>query len=557
MVYKNKYLRVVFFSIVAVFIISSCSDDSPTGVDTQKQAADIQDYISKLTYDSESMLNYQNTGGEESVKEVLEDTSQTIVDGNYTTICKSTTYSLKKNFDRVAILRPTTGIVWPGALVKGNQSLLDGIPEPIGIERAPVTFSINLPGMGENGIRTVKTPASSSIQAAIDSSLEWWNNNAYEEGYVNASNSSFNISTSYSSKQLALDVNLNAEWATGSVSSQFNYYSNEQKKVVMAVFKQAFYDVIFDTPTSPDKVFSEEASLDRVKNIITDAAAPAYIKSVTFGRIIMFRMESTSSYESIDVEAAFRYAAGYSVDGNLESTYEKILRESSIDLVTIGGNAAVATEPISSASTNSASTILEKIRGVISGENAVYSKNNPGVPIAYSVFYLKDNSLAKLGYTTEYTSNECVTTQNANTIKVYFGNFNAIKDCDGLGKGAGEFKVRVQVLNENNSRIVTDYPSNGNYKSMSLDNGEKYLINKTKTFTLPKTVGKKFTVKLIVYESDAELVGDDYDNRMNGKTASKSYTFDNGVWTPPATSYSLSIGDGNCQVRLDYSVTIQ
>ncbi len=557
MIQKRKWLQFILYSMITIFIIPSCSEDSPTSIDTKKQAADIQDYISKLSYDAESMLNYQNTGGEESVKEVLEDTSQITVDGNYTTICKSTTYSLKKNFDRVAILRPTTGIVWPGALVKGNQSLLDGIPEPIGIERAPVTFSINLPGMGENGIRTVKTPASSSIQAAIDSSLEWWNNNAYEEGYVNASNSSFNISTSYSSKQLALDVNLNAEWATGSVSSQFNYYSNEQKKVVMAVFKQAFYDVIFDTPTSPENVFSEEASLERVKNIITDAAAPAYIKSVTFGRIIMFRMESTSSYESIDVEGAFRYAAGYSVDGNLESTYEKILRESSIDLVTIGGNAAVATEPISSASTNSASTILEKIRGVISGENAVYSKNNPGVPIAYSVFYLKDNSLAKLGYTTEYTSNECVTTQNANTIKVYFGNFNAIKDCDGVGKGAGEFKVRVQILNENNSRIVSDYPSNGNYKSMSLDNGEKYLINKTKTFTLPKTVGKKFTVKLIVYESDAELIGDDYDNRMNGKTASKSYTYDNGVWTPPATSYNLSIGDGNCQVRLDYSVTIQ
>ena len=291
--------------------------------------------------------------------------------------------------------------------------------------------------------------------------------------------------------------------------------------------------------------------------MLTDDAAPAYIKSVTYGRIIMFRMESSSAYESANVEAAFRYAAGYSVDGNLKTTYDEILRESSIDLVTIGGNAAVATEPISVANTNNASTILDKIRGIISGENAVYNKSNPGVPIAYSVFYLKDNSLTKLGYTTEYTAKECVTTQKANTIKVYLGNFTAVADCDGIGSGAGDFLIRIQILNENNGRIVEDYPSNGNTKGLSLNSGDKYLINKTKTFTIPKTTGKKFSVKLICYEKDQELIGDDYDNRMNGKTATGTFSFSNGSWTPPAASYSLSIGDGGCEVRLDYSVTIE
>lgn len=555
-----KYFNLIIISIFIIFLSLACSEDSPTGVDVEKNAANIQEHISKLSYSPETMLNYQDTGGEEAKKEIKDDTSQTTVDGNFTTICKTTTYNLKKNFDQVAILRPTNGIVWPGALVKGNQSLLDGVPEPIGIERSPITFSVNLPGMGENGIRTVENPAASNIQAAIDSSLEWWNaNNAneYEEGYVNAANSSFHLSSSYSSKQLALDVDLNAEWASGSVSTQFNYYTSDTKKVVMAVFKQAFYDVIFDTPTSPEKVFREDASLEKVKNIVTDAAAPAYIKSVTYGRIIMFRMEAMSSYESIDVEAAFRYAAGYSVDGNLKTRYEKILQESSIDLVTIGGNAAVATEPITSASTNTANTILDKIRGIISGQNAVYSRNNPGVPIAYSVFYLKDNSLAKLGYTTEYTANECVTTQLSNSVSVFLGNFTAIKDCDGIGGGAGDFRVRIQILNENNSRLIADYPSNGNYKSLSLNNGDKYLINKTKSFTIPKTVGKKFTVKLIVYEKDKNVWGTEInDSRMSGKTATGVFSYSNATWSPPASSYSINIGDGNCQVRLDYSVTI-
>ncbi|MDX1699516.1 MAG: thiol-activated cytolysin family protein [Melioribacteraceae bacterium] len=553
-----KHLTQISKKIILLCLIlalSSCTEDSPTGIDPEKEAANIQEHILKLSYNPEQMLNYQQTGGEELLKEIVEDTSETVSDGNYTTVCKSTTYNLKKNFDKVAILRPTNGIVWPGALVKGNQSLMDGIPEPIGIERSPVTISVNLPGMGENGVRTVENPKVSSVQAAIDSSLEWWNNNAYEEGYVNAANSSFHLSSSYSSKQLSLELDLNSEWASGSVSSQFDYFSNEEKKVVMAVFKQAFYDVRFDTPTSPDEVFEKGVTLNKVEGVINDAAAPAYIKSVTYGRIIMFRMESSSSYKSADLEAAFEYAAGYSFDSDMKSTYDEILEKSTIDLVTIGGNAAVATEPIS-ADLNNANSILERIQGIISGENAVYSKNNPGVPIAYSVFYLKDNSLAKLGYTTEYTATECVTTQKSNTIQVYLGNFKAIKDCDGVGKGAGDFKIRIQILNENNGRIVKDYPDNGKYKNLSLSSGDAYLINKTRSFTIPKNEGKKFTVKLICYEKDEELIGDDYDNRMNGKTATGVFKFTNGNWSPPASNYSLSIGDGGCQVRLDYSVTI-
>ncbi len=553
---KQAYSLIVIISIA--LLISSCTKDAPVETsDPSQNTASIEEYISKLNYNPETLLNYQNTGGQEAARDVIKDTTETTKDGNFTTVCKTTTFNLKKNFDRVAILRPTNGIVWTGALVKGNQSLMDGVPEPIGIERAPVTFSINLPGIGEHGIRTVKNPQASNIQAAIDSSLEWWNNNAYEDGYVNAANSSFHLSSSYSSKQLGLDVSLNSEWASGNVSSQFNYFSSEKKKVIVAVFKQAFYDVIFDTPTSPEKVFAKGTSLDKVKRVMTAADAPAYIKSVTYGRIIMFRMTATSSYKSADVEAAFRYAAGYSVDGSLESTYKSILRESSIDLVTIGGNAAVATEPISSANVNSATSILNKIRDIISGDNAVYSRNNPGVPIAYSVFYLKDNSLAKLGYTTEYTAKECVTTQKSNTISVYLGNFTAIKDCDGI-EGAGDFKVRVQILNENNGRIVSDYPSNNNYKSLTLNDNDKYLINKTKTFTLPKSAGKKFTVKLIVYEKDKNIFGHVYnDSRMNGKTATGVFSFDNGSWSPPASSYTLYIGDGNCKVKLDYKVTIQ
>ena len=552
---KNRLIKNIVIISVFAFLYISCSEDSPTGIDPAENAAGIQEYIAKLNYDQETMLNQQDTGGEESVKSILQDTSDTYTSGNSTTVCRTTTYNLKKNFDQIAILRPTTGIVWPGALVKGNQSLMDGIPEPISIERAPITLSVNLPGIGNNGVRTIENPAASSIQSAVDSSLAWWNNNAYEEGYVNAANSSFSLSTSYNSKQLALEVGLNAEWATGSVSSQFDYESNEEKKVVMAVFKQAFYDVIFDTPTSPEKVFNESVSLDQVQSIISDEAAPAYIKSVTYGRIIMFRMETINTYKSVDLEGAFEYAAGFSVDGNFVSTYEEILEESSIDLVTIGGNAAVATEAISSANSNSATTILNKIQGIISGQNAVYSKDNPGVPIAYSVFYLKDNSLAKLGYTTEYTATECVTTQNANNVKVYIDEFIVNNDCDGWPLGDGQFWFYVKILDENDKEIVSKYDSGG---WENFGDGDSKKVNKTKSFNLPRVIGKKFTVQLVCWENDPVFGATVYDSRMDGKTASGTHSFTtSGTWSSTYGTRVLTIGDDNCNVSLNYTLTIQ
>ena len=63
--------------------------------------------------------------------------------------------------------------------------MLDGVPTPLEIGRATTNLKIDLPGMGENGSLVVENPNNSSVQEKIDGALEWWNNNAYQDGYVN------------------------------------------------------------------------------------------------------------------------------------------------------------------------------------------------------------------------------------------------------------------------------------------------------------------------------------------------------------------------------------
>ncbi|MGD1947856.1 MAG: thiol-activated cytolysin family protein [Croceivirga sp.] len=368
----------------------------------------INSTIAELSYDADDMLNVQDTGGAAS--------ERTLTDENNTNSgptqgkileCRTEDYSLESNFDDVAILRPTNGVVFPGALVIGNDGLLDGAPDPLSIGRSAATLRLDLPGIGEQGTIVVDDPSSNSaVQTGIDNALEWWNSNAYQEGYVNAANSSYQATTSYSSKQFSLDVGLNVEWATGSLASQFDYESSTERRFAGLVFKQVFYTVTMDTPDSPGSVFDSSVTNAQVKSAIGTTTPPAYISSVSYGRIIMVRMETTNTDTEINLDAVLEYAGGVSGVGTVNSQYDEILRESSITVVTIGGNAEAASEAINLANIDSG---FGALNSVITGENAVYSRNNPGVPIAYTIRYLKDNTLAKMGYTTDYRVENCRT----------------------------------------------------------------------------------------------------------------------------------------------------
>ena len=421
---KLKMLPILLLGMTLIAVISCSKDESPETPPTEtggenggenggetggenNNLEEVNTVIANLSYDADELLNTQDTGGAASERTLVNErnTNSGPRLGTVET-CRTEDYSLASNFDDVAILRPTNGVIFPGALVIGNQGMLDGAPDPMTLGRAPVTLRLDLPGIGDQGTIVVENPINSSVQSSIDNALEWWNNNAYQEGYVNASNSSYQATTSYSSKQFSLDVGLNLEWATGALASQFEYESTTTRRVAAVVFKQVFYTVTMDTPSSPGAVFGSDVTRDQVAAAISSESPPAYVSSVSYGRIIMVRMETTNTDTSINLNAVLEYAGGVSGTGTVNSTYDAILKNSSLTVVTIGGNAEAASEAINSANIDDGPGSLND---VITGSNAVYSRENPGVPIAYTIRYLKDNTFAKMGYTTDYRIENCGT----------------------------------------------------------------------------------------------------------------------------------------------------
>jgi thiol-activated cytolysin len=123
-------------------------------------------------------------------------------------------------------------------------------------------------------------------------------------------------------------------------------------------------------------------------------------------------MVTTESATTSEVEGAMKYSTGVTtVSASLEAKYKSILQNSSIEVVTIGGNADTASQAVTAQN-------FGDLESILTGKNAVYSKSNPGVPIAYTVKFLMDNKVAKMGYTTDYTAKEC-STSKMGRIKVY------------------------------------------------------------------------------------------------------------------------------------------
>jgi thiol-activated cytolysin len=526
-------------SLVLLLAIAACSkDESPTGV----EANDLTGYVTSLQYDADQLLNVQDTGNQDRKQTQLGDPEVTDewVPGVGEKHCVRTRYNLQQNFDKLAIMRPTQGIVWPGALVKGNQSLTDGLPEPVTLARTPITLSIDLPGIGANGVKVVSNPTQSSVQAAIDEALEWWNANAYQDGYVNAASSAFNWSTSYSSEQTGLGLGLNMEWASGEVSSVFNTTTTTEKHVVTGAFQQAFYTITFDTPSSPGAVFDPAVTVDDARRQINADSPPAYIANVTYGRIIAVRMETTFNATTTDVEGAFKYSAGIQqASGTLETTYKQILSNSTFTVITLGGNAAVATElltgPVAS---------FEGMLGVIQGENAIYSRSNPGVPISYTVRYLANNALARLGSTTDYTATEC--TFNTAQVTVTYKGIKILGDCR-LFEGYFYWTLGAEL-----DGAFSTIARRTNAEALAGDDvvGTYHTINLAKTYSIPKTDGAEIYVVGDVWE---KLTSTHFPH-MRVKHAMAS------GWSTGTKSVTLdagAVGISACKVRVDYEVRVE
>lgn len=378
----------------------------------------------KKEFDTEvkSMPHMQQEAELATPQELGEDEDETR-DGESEYECFVKRYKAAPGFSEMFLLDPTSDVIYPGALIKG-ETITTGEYIPIVADRAPITISISLENIGGSPKAIVENPSLSQVRSAIVSIL-----NSNVTGNTPAK-ISFEIQEVHSSEQLKIAVGANYSNAFASVSGSFNFNKENTRSRVIVKFLQVYYSIDIDTPKKPSDLFENPPSVGSLGSV-----SPMYISTVTYGRMVLFTAESSKS--STEVKAALNAAFDSGVQSgeiDISLEHKKVIEETSIKAMVLGGSGSAGSKVVNG---------IEGLKAYII-EGGDYSKDSPGAPLSYKMRYLKDNSIGKVILATEYSVRQCALSYPQFRIEIQRILCSSCNDGDGSqGELYGNLYARV------------------------------------------------------------------------------------------------------------------
>lgn len=453
-------------------IIRAKSAPSSVQLASSKAGTEFDQFIRGLQYDPVTIMVKPKLGSEvnDPSKDDEADGKPRVTsrDGSRVTVTTKTLRSAGGPVDQYTLLNPATDVIYPGSIITANGSTLGaGQAKPVTGKKAPITISVDLPGA--NLLKTIETPAKSTVEAAINEILIDYQR---EQGEKVQNASSALLSTKvYSREQAAASLNVAVDWAGTATKAKLNVSNDAEKEVIVAFFKQKYYTVSVDVPESPGAVFSQDIPIEDLQTQLDETNPPGYISSIDYGRLVMVRMETDKSNLKVNAQAAFEKgmensAADDEAKSEGQGTADNPDQADSADNSDQADSADNSDQADSADNTgeadqqdNAATTDTgdgadktskndkkggNKIRIRASGDyeavlrnstftavvlggsakgaaefngnleglqrfieaGAVFDERNPGAPIAYTVRFLKDNKIASVNLTTDYIQTE-------------------------------------------------------------------------------------------------------------------------------------------------------
>jgi hypothetical protein len=230
----------------------------------------------------------------------------------------------------------------------------------------------------------------------------------------------------HSSEQLELSLGASVSFANiVSIATSFDFDREESRSRHLVRFMQSYYTVDVDQPSRPSDLFGPEVTVDDLRPGMGAERPPAYVSSVTYGRMVLFTFES--EYSAHEMRTALEFAFNFGlIDTSLDTSVglKEMLSRSKMTAYVLGGSGAVAAQSI-----DGYEKLMEFIR---SGGD--YSLESPGAPIAYKLSYLADNAPVRLSLTKDYVIRTCE--RVSQRIKVTLESIHVVD----AGKGARDYQ---------------------------------------------------------------------------------------------------------------------
>jgi thiol-activated cytolysin len=314
-------------------------------------------------------------------------------------LCSYRKFKQTSRYDQFVALQPNSATLWPGNVVSGRGASV-GMLTPLGLALAPVTFSFSLEGMRGKVGGTLRDPNLLTFRQL--------RNDILNEGVKGSTPAAIDLQISqvYSLSQVGVKLGAGVSWpGGGKVAGSFDFSSSDKKTKVLVDFTQAYYTIDVNAPLRPSEFFLRVVRAEDIQKVVELGNPPVYIQSVTYGRRVIFAVESNKTSQQIEtaIKAAYNAKAAEG-EVSLDVDTKKTLDESSIRAFILGGSGEDAVGAVAGFE-----GVVEYIKN---GGN--YSKDSPGSPIAYKLAYL-DNEVTQLAFTTEFAEKTC--TRNRGPLK--------------------------------------------------------------------------------------------------------------------------------------------
>lgn len=285
---------------------------------------------------------------------------------------------------------PNASVIYPGSLLQG-KSLNQATPDVIAVERAGGTISIDiLDGSTVSSFEVAKV-TKSSITDASNAII------AASTGTIPA-NMEFSYEKIQSREQMAAALKVDYHNAFAEIEGKLKFSSDKEYNRTIVNLTQSYYTMSYDIPTSLDKVFAPGVTPKDLAKYIGPGNPATYISDVTYGRIYMLLIETTSKETEMDaaVNASFN---GVVSGGGVEAKVSKLstLKNLKVKLFAFGGEATSTLLTIGNA--GDLQTLTELL--------AEGTDIRTGKPISYVVRSVYNNQIVKVGLNTEYDVTNC------------------------------------------------------------------------------------------------------------------------------------------------------
>lgn len=453
---KRKFdIAAAFAAASLMFAFSACTSSNPKELD----APFSESQLAELPYGSGMLRNNGTPPPEEPTDNDPIDNIEDKLENGIKGVVISKTIMMKAGaaYSEHMLFNPYSNVIYPGNVLVGDNINHGEYKHVRGVENNPITISASLtsetPGFFSRTLDRVKYSEYLNI-------LNEWRLRDFKDPGVETSLENVEIK---SEKDASFKAGASFDSEAVKIAASMDVEHRRLKSHVLCKFVQKVFSVSMDDP---------EGSLIRSANMAAfKGVQPVYISDVSYGRMAYILVSSNQSADVLKGALNVMVPAA-NVGVDLDAKYSALLADARVTATFIGGSSAQHGQILTNG--------WEGVKASLASPMSI----STAMPIAFTLRYVHDNSIAKVLLVGEYPK----TTS-------YF-----IPDCRSLNLNLQitDVKARAGLLKNKHiyGKATIEMPNGEVIPIMNIDKKHYIVVDKEEEFVNISNMTSPISVKI-------------------------------------------------------------